>query len=51
MAMAGTARSLGRIESEQELLAGTKGAKIEVRLSDIRKKGLVSALRERVVRW
>ena len=35
---------------EQELLAGMKGAKIEVRLSDIRKKGLVGALRERAVR-
>jgi antitoxin ParD1/3/4 len=35
---------------EQELLAGTKGAKVNVRLSDIRKKGLVSALRERVLR-
>ena len=35
---------------EQELLAGTKSAKIEVRLSDIRKKGLVGALRERAIR-
>ena len=35
---------------EQQLLAGTKGAKVEVRLSDIRKKGLVTALRERAGR-
>jgi antitoxin ParD1/3/4 len=35
---------------ERELLAGAKGRKIEVRLSDIRKKGLVSALRERAAR-
>jgi antitoxin ParD1/3/4 len=35
---------------EQELLAGAKGKKVEVRLSDIRKKGLVSALRERTGR-
>ena len=32
---------------EQELLAGAKGRKIEVRLSDVRKKGLISALRAR----
>jgi len=35
---------------EQQLLAGTKGARVEVRLSDIRKKGLVTALRERAGR-
>jgi antitoxin ParD1/3/4 len=35
---------------ERELLAGAKGQRIEVRLSDIRKKGLVTALRERVGR-
>jgi len=35
---------------ERELLAGAKGHTIEVRLSDIRKKGLVTALRERVGR-
>ncbi len=35
---------------EQELLTGAKGQKIEVRLSDIRKKGLVTALRERAGR-
>ena len=35
---------------EQELLAGAKGQKIEVRLVDIRKKGLVTALRERARR-
>jgi antitoxin ParD1/3/4 len=35
---------------EQELLAGAKGNKIEVRLSDIRKKGLITALRERAGR-
>ena len=32
---------------EQELLAAAKGPKIEVSLADIRKKGLVAALRER----
>ncbi len=35
---------------EQDLLAAAKGQRIEVRLSDIRKKGLVTALRERVGR-
>jgi antitoxin ParD1/3/4 len=35
---------------EQELLAGAKSQKIEVRLADIRKKGLVTALRERANR-
>lgn len=35
---------------EQELLAGAKGQRIEMRPSDIRKKGLVTALRERVSR-
>jgi antitoxin ParD1/3/4 len=35
---------------EQELLAGAKGHRIELRLSDIRKKGLVTALRERAAR-
>lgn len=35
---------------ERELLAGAKGKKIEVRLDDIREKGLVNALRERVSR-
>jgi len=32
---------------EQELLAGAKAKKVEVRLTDMRKKGLVRALRER----
>jgi len=35
---------------ERELLAGVKGQKIEMRLSDIREKGLVAALRERTGR-
>jgi antitoxin ParD1/3/4 len=35
---------------EQELLAGAKGQKIEIRLGDIRKKGLVTALRDRASR-
>ena len=35
---------------EQELLAAATGPKIEVSLADIRKKGLVAALRERVRR-
>ena len=32
---------------EQELLAAAKGPKIELSLSEIRKKGLLAALRER----
>lgn len=32
---------------EQELLAAAKGPKIVVSLADIRKKGLITALRER----
>ena len=32
---------------EQELLAAVKGPKIELPLSEIRKKGLIAALRER----
>jgi len=35
---------------EQELLAAAKGPKIEVSISQIRKKGLISALRERARR-
>ena len=35
---------------EQGLLAGAKGQKIEIRLGDIRKKGLVTALPERASR-
>ena len=35
---------------EQELLAATRGRKIEVSIAEIRKKGLVTALRERVRR-
>ena len=34
------------ITMEQELLAAARGAKIEVRLSEIRKKGLITPLRE-----
>ncbi len=32
---------------EQELLAAAKGKQIEVSVADIRKKGLIAALRER----
>jgi len=32
---------------EQELLAAAKGRKIEVSIDEIRKKGLITALRER----
>jgi antitoxin ParD1/3/4 len=32
---------------EQELLAAAKGPKIEVSINEIRKKGLITALRER----
>jgi antitoxin ParD1/3/4 len=35
---------------EQELLAAAKGPKIEVTLSEVRKKGLITALRERTRR-
>jgi antitoxin ParD1/3/4 len=35
---------------EQELLTAAKGSKIEVSIAEIRKKGLVTALRERVRR-
>jgi antitoxin ParD1/3/4 len=35
---------------EQELLAAAKGPKIEVSIADIRKKGLVTALRQRARR-
>jgi len=41
-------RRLGTLE--QELLAAVKGSKIEVPISEIRKKGLVAALRERTRR-
>jgi antitoxin ParD1/3/4 len=35
---------------EHELLAAAKGQKIEVSITEIRKKGLITALRERVRR-
>ena len=35
---------------EQELLAAARGPKIELPISEIRKKGLIRALRERVRR-
>jgi len=35
---------------EQELLAAAKGPKIEVSLTEIRRKGLITALRDRVRR-
>lgn len=41
-------RRLGNLE--QELLAATKGPKIELPISEIRKKGLVTALLERTNR-
>jgi antitoxin ParD1/3/4 len=41
-------RRLGNLE--QELIAAAKGHKIEIAVSDIRKKGLVAALRERARR-
>jgi antitoxin ParD1/3/4 len=41
-------RRLGNLE--QELIAAAKGPKIEVSLAEIRRKGLVAALRERVRR-
>ena len=33
---------------EQELLAAARGPKIELSIAEIRKKGLITALRERV---
>jgi antitoxin ParD1/3/4 len=41
-------RRLGNLE--QELLAAAKGRKIEVPVEEIRKKGLMAALRERAKR-
>ncbi len=41
-------RRLGNLE--QELLAAVKGPKIEVSLAEIRRKGLVAALRQRARR-
>ena len=38
-------RRLGNLE--QELIAAAKGAKIELRVDEIRQKGLVAVLRER----
>jgi antitoxin ParD1/3/4 len=41
-------RRLGDLE--QDLIAAAKGPKIELRVAEIRKKGLISALRERARR-
>jgi antitoxin ParD1/3/4 len=41
-------RRLGQLE--QELLAAAKGPKVEISLAEIRRKGLVAALRERTRR-
>ena len=41
-------RRLGDLE--QELVAATKGPKIEIPLAEIRRKGLISALRDRARR-
>jgi antitoxin ParD1/3/4 len=41
-------RRVGNLE--QELIAAAKGRKVEVPIADIRKKGLVGALRERTRR-
>jgi antitoxin ParD1/3/4 len=41
-------RRMGNLE--QELLAAAKGPRIELSISDIRKKGLIAALRERTKR-
>ena len=41
-------RRLGNLE--QELVAAAKGPKIEIPLAEIRRKGLISALRERARR-
>lgn len=40
-----------RLESlEQELIAGIKGSRIELSMDEVRKKGLISVLRERARR-
>jgi len=41
-------RRLGKFE--QELIAAAKGPKIEISLAEIRRKGLISALREKARR-
>lgn len=41
-------RRMGNLE--HDLLAGAKGKKIEVSIADIRKKGLITALREKARR-
>lgn len=41
-------RRLGNLE--QELMAAAKGPKVEVPIAEIRKKGLITALRERTRR-
>jgi antitoxin ParD1/3/4 len=38
------------VQLEQELLAAVKGPKIEISLTEIRRKGLIAALRERTRR-
>lgn len=38
------------ISLEQELIAGVKGRKIELSIDEVRKKGLLRALRERAQR-
>jgi antitoxin ParD1/3/4 len=35
---------------EQDLIAATKGSKIEISVADLRRKGLVAALRDRTQR-
>jgi hypothetical protein len=41
-------RRLGNLE--QELIAAMRGAKVELSIADIRKKGLLTVLRERTRR-
>jgi len=41
-------RRLGNLE--QELVAAAKGPKIEISLAEVRRKGLIPALRERIRR-
>jgi antitoxin ParD1/3/4 len=40
-------KELRLVNLEQELIATAKGPKIEIPLAEIRRKGLISALRER----
>jgi len=50
MALRSTSREYRLGNLEQELVAAAKGGKIELPVAEIRRKGLVAALRERAHR-